>query len=222
MSLAPSAWTALGSVAAAGAAVALLSGRQQPEADRLARRWLAVTAVLWGGAAIAQNVASGVIGAAGPLGLAGLASSRPAGGLASLVQLRLARAGVTRLADGCLLAASLFLIGWVTVLAPVYATADVSAGAFAADLINPLADLAVLAGILYLAARGGWRGLLPCLALLLATAGDCLAVSDRIIGSYPGWGAQVTWLAGICLLGATPVALARAAKVSPPSDQPGH
>src|SRR5450755_4855470 len=116
MSLAPSAWTALGSVAAAGAAVALLSGRQQPEADRLARRWLAVTAVLWGGAAIAQNVASGVIGAAGPLtlagllslaalaalslGLAGLASSRPAGGLASLVQLRLARAGVTRLADG--------------------------------------------------------------------------------------------------------------------------
>src|SRR5450755_2637391 len=238
MSLAPSAWTALGSLAAAGAAVALLSGRQQPEADRLARRWLAVTAVLWGGAAIAQNVASGVIGAAGPLtlagllslaalaalalGLAGLASSRPAGGLASLVQLRLARAGVTRLADGCLLAASLFLIGWVTVLAPVYATADVSAGAFAADLINPLADLAVLAGILYLAARGGWRGLLPCLALLLATAGDCLAVSDRIIGSYPGWGAQVTWLAGICLLGATPVALARAAKVSPPSDQPGQ
>ncbi|HUZ27073.1 MAG TPA: sensor domain-containing phosphodiesterase [Streptosporangiaceae bacterium] len=237
MSLAPSAWTALSSLAAAGAVMALLGGRQQPEADRPARRWLAVSAALWGGAAIAQDVASGVIGAAGPLtlagllslaalpplviGLAGLAYSRPPGGLAGLVQLRLARAGVARLADGCLLAASLFLIGWVTVLASVYAQADMGAGAFAANLVNPLADLAVLAGVLYLAARGGWRGLLPFLALLLATAGDCLAVSDRTIGSYPGWAAQLTWLGGICLLGATPIALSRAAKAGPPTDQPG-
>jgi diguanylate cyclase (GGDEF)-like protein/PAS domain S-box-containing protein len=234
MSLAPSVWTALDALAAAGAVAALLGGRQR-EADRLPRRWLAVAAALWGGAAIAQDVASGVIGAAAPitlagllslaalpalaLGLAGLASSRSSGGLASLLQLRLARVGVTRLADGCLLAVSLFLIGWVTVLARVYAMAAVGAGSFAADLINLLADLAVLAGVLYLAARGGWRGLLPCLALLLATAGDCLAVGDRTIGSYPGWGAQLAWLAAICVLGATPIGLSRAAKVSPRPDQ---
>jgi diguanylate cyclase (GGDEF)-like protein/PAS domain S-box-containing protein len=227
MSLAASVWTAADSVAAAGAAAALLSGRQQPEADRAARRWLAVTAVLWGGASIAQDVAGGSIGAVVPLtlagllalialpalvlGLAGLASSRPVGGLAGLVQLRLARAGVPRLADGCLLAASLFLIGWVTVLSSAYAAAGVGAGTFAADLINPLADLAVLAGVLRLAARARWRGLAPCLALLFATAGDCLAVSARITGSYPGWGAQAAWLIGICLLGATPIVLSRTA-----------
>src|SRR6185437_11661732 len=56
-----------------------------------------------------------------------------------------------------------------------------------------------------------YRGLAPWMGLLLATAGDFLAVGARLTGSYPGWGAQLTWLAGTCLLGATPAALRRAA-----------
>jgi diguanylate cyclase (GGDEF)-like protein/PAS domain S-box-containing protein len=227
MSLAASVWTAAGSVAAASAAVALPSGRPEPETVRPARRWLAATALLWGGAFIAQDVAGGPLGAAVPLtlagllslvalpalglGLAGLVFPQPAGGLAGLVQLRLARAGVPRLADGCLLAAALFLIAWVAVLGPVYAKADVGAGTFASDLVNPLADLAVLAGVLHLAARAGWRGLAPYVALLLATAGDCLAVSARMTASYPAWGAQAAWLAAICALGVGRVALSRSA-----------
>jgi diguanylate cyclase (GGDEF)-like protein/PAS domain S-box-containing protein len=238
MSLAASVWTAAGSVAAAGSAAALIGGRRQPEADRPARRWLGATAILWGGAAIAQDVAGASIGAAVPItppglltlaalpalafGVAGLASPRPSGGLAGLVQLRLGRGAISRLADGCLLAASLFLIGWVTVLASVYASADVGAGTFAVDLINPLADLAVLGGVLHLAARAGRRGVLPFVALLLAAVGDCLAVGARVTGSYPGWGAQLAWLAAICVLGATPVVLRRTARVRPGSGQSGQ
>jgi diguanylate cyclase (GGDEF)-like protein/PAS domain S-box-containing protein len=238
MSLAASVWTAAGSVAAAGSAAALIGGRRQPEADQAARRWLGATAILWGGAAIAQDVAGASLGAAVPItppglltlaalpalafGVAGLASPRPSGGLAGLVQLRLGRGAISRLADGCLLAASLFLIGWVTVLASVYASADVGAGTFAVDLINPLADLAVLGGVLHLAARAGRRGVLPFVALLLAAAGDCLAVGARVTGSYPGWGAQLAWLAAICVLGATPVVLRRTARARPGSGQSGQ
>jgi diguanylate cyclase (GGDEF)-like protein/PAS domain S-box-containing protein len=238
MSMAASAWTAAGSVAAAGAAAALLSSRQQPEADRPARRWLAAVAVLWGGAFIAQDVAGGLIGAAAPLTLAGLlalvalvplllgtaalASRRPVGGLAGLVQLRLARTGGPRLADGCLLAASLFLIAWVTLLSGAYSTAGVGEGTFTIDLLNPLADIVVLAGILQFTVRAGWRPLTPCLALLLATAGDCLAVSARDTGLYPGWGAQVTWLVAICLLGVTPAVLSRVARTGQAPSQPAQ
>jgi diguanylate cyclase (GGDEF)-like protein/PAS domain S-box-containing protein len=229
MSPAASIWTTVGSLAALGAAAALLGGRQ-PEADRPARRWLAVVAVLWGGSFIAEDLAGGSIGAASVpltvagllmlvalpalvLGLAGLACPRPVGGLAGLTQLRLARAGFPRLADGCLLAASLFLIGWVTVLAGAFASVGTGAGTFTADLFNLLADLAVLAGVLRLAARAGLRGLAPYLALVLVAAGDCLSVSARATGLYPGWGAQLAWLAGICLLGATPIALSRAERL---------
>jgi diguanylate cyclase (GGDEF)-like protein/PAS domain S-box-containing protein len=229
MSLSASLWTTAGAAAGAAAMVALLRC-QRPESDRAACRWLGVTAALWGGAAIAQNVAGGPIATGVPLtlagvlsllalppfalGLAGLASPRASGrlgGLAGLLQLRLARAGFARLADGCLLAAALFLLGWSTALAPAFASGGVGAGTFAIALINPLADLLVLAVVLWLAARAGYRGLAPWLALLFATAGDFLSVGARLNGTYPGWGAQLAWLAGTCVLGATPAALTRAA-----------
>jgi diguanylate cyclase (GGDEF)-like protein/PAS domain S-box-containing protein len=243
MTMSASAWTAIGSVAAAGAAASLLSGRQQPEADRRARQCLAAAAVLWGGAFIAQDVAGGPISAAVPLTLAGLltlialpalilgaaalASHRPAGGLAGLMQLRLGqlrlgRSGFPRLADGCLLVASLFLIAWISVLSAFYTSSGVSAAAFAADLINPLADLVVLAGILQFTVRAGQRALTPSLALLLATAGDCLAVNARINALYPGWGAQLAWLAAIAALGVTPVVLARSGRAGPVGPAAGH
>ena len=240
MSMPAAAWTALSSVAAVAAAGSLLAGRQQPDPVRLARRWLAAAALLWGGAAVIRGVAAGSVGSALPLtvtilltvvalpalvlGLAGLASPRPSGGLAGLFQLRLARAEVPWLADGCLVAASLFLIAWVTMLSSAYTSASVGAGSFATDLIGLLADLVVLGGILRLAARVGWQAFTPCVALLLATAGDALAVSARVSGSFPGWGAQVAWLAGICLLGVTPVVARRVPAAAPGDDSrvPGY
>jgi diguanylate cyclase (GGDEF)-like protein/PAS domain S-box-containing protein len=225
------AWTVLSSAAAIGAAGWLLVGRQQPETVRSARRWLAAAALLWGAAAVIRGLAAGSVGTALPLavtilptvvalpalviGLAGLASPRPAGGLAGLFQLRLARAEVPWLADGCLVAASLFLIAWVTVLSSAYSAAGVGAGTFATDLIGLLADLVVLGGILRLAARAGWQALTPGLALLLTTVGDALAVSARLSGSFPDGGAQVAWLAGICLLGATPFVARRLPPATP-------
>ena len=138
MSLAASIWTAIGSLAGAGAVAALVGGGPPPEADRRARRWLAITALLWGGAFIARDLAGGPVAAAVPLtpsglltlaalpplviGIVILASPRPVRGLASFVQLRLARAGAHSVADAFLLAASLFLIAWVTVLAGAFTT----------------------------------------------------------------------------------------------------
>ena len=228
MSLAASIWTAIGSLAGAGAVAALVGGRPPPEADRRARRWLAIAALLWGGAFIARDLAGGPVGAAVPLtpaglltlaalpplviGIAVLASPRPVRGLAAFVQARLARAGVHSVADACLLVVSVFLIAWITVLAGAYTTADVGAGTFTLDLIHPLADVAVLAGVLPFAARAGWRGLIPCGALLLTTAGDFLAVGARANNLYPGWAAQLAWLLGVCVLGAIPAALARLAE----------
>ncbi len=228
MSLAASIWTAIGSLAGAGAVAALVGGRPPPDADRRARRWLAIAALLWGGAFIARDLAGGPVGAAVPLtpaglltlaalpplviGIAVLASPRPVRGLAAFVQARLARAGVHSVADACLLVVSVFLIAWITVLAGAYTTADVGAGTFTLDLIHPLADVAVLAGVLPFAARAGWRGLIPCGALLLTTAGDFLAVGARANNLYPGWAAQLAWLLGVCVLGAIPAALARLAE----------
>jgi diguanylate cyclase (GGDEF)-like protein/PAS domain S-box-containing protein len=228
MSLAASIWTAIGSLAGAGAVAALVGGRPPPDADRRARRWLAIAALLWGGAFIARDLAGGPVGAAVPLTPAGLltlaalpplvigivvlASPRPVRGLAAFVQARLARAGVHSVADACLLVVSVFLIAWITVLAGAYTTADVGAGTFTLDLIHPLADVAVLAGVLPFAARAGWRGLIPCGALLLTTAGDFLAVGARANNLYPGWAAQLAWLLGVCVLGAIPAALARLAE----------
>jgi diguanylate cyclase (GGDEF)-like protein/PAS domain S-box-containing protein len=231
MSLAASIWTAIGSLAGAGAVAALVGGGPPPEADRRARRWLAITALLWGGAFIARDLAGGPVAAAVPLtpsglltlaalpplviGIVILASPRPVRGLASFVQLRLARAGAHSVADAFLLAVSLFLIAWVTVLARAFTSAGVGAGSFAVDLIHPLADLAVLAGVLPFAARAGRRALVPCGALLLTAAGDFLAVGARANDLYPGWSAQLAWVAALLVLGATPAALARLARTEP-------
>jgi diguanylate cyclase (GGDEF)-like protein/PAS domain S-box-containing protein len=240
MTMPAAAWTALSSVAALAAAGSLLVGRQQPEAVRSARRWLAGAALLWGGAAVIRGVAAGSVGAGLPLavsilltvvalpaliiGLVGLSSRRAAGGLAGLFQLRLARAEVPWVADGCLVAASLFLIAWVTVLSPAYASAGVGAGTFATYLIGLLAELVVLAGILRLAARAGGQALAPSVALLLAALGDALAVGARATDSFPGWGAQAAWLAAICVLGVTPVVARLLPPAAPQDDSrlPGY
>ncbi|MGA3151251.1 MAG: putative bifunctional diguanylate cyclase/phosphodiesterase [Streptosporangiaceae bacterium] len=124
----------------------------------------------------------------------------------------LSQGSLARVADACLLAAALFILGWLAVLRPAYETAQVGAGTFAVGLIHPLADLVVLGGVLVVAVRAGWIGLPPFLALLAATAGDFLAVQARTSGTHPGTWPLVAWLASICLLAATPVLLGAAAR----------
>src|SRR5215469_9453751 len=90
-----------------------------------------------------------------------------------------ARSVAARLADGSLLATSLFVIGWVALFGSEYRRTDESAGAFALQAIHPIADLIALGGLLALAVRARRLGLAPYLALLAVTVGDALAVGAR-------------------------------------------
>jgi diguanylate cyclase (GGDEF)-like protein/PAS domain S-box-containing protein len=222
MSLAVQAWTTVGALAAASATALLWRGssRHEPSVKR-AYRWLAVAAALWGCGIIAQD-ALGMppAGAAVPLTLADLLSLLALPplvvGVATLAAADagpgghsapgpLARGAVARLADACLLATALFITGWLALFAADYAKADVGAGAFALDLIRPLADLAALGILLGFAARAGRRGLLPGLALLAVTVGDALAVSAGVSGAAVGAWSLLAWITGLCLLGAAPL-----------------
>jgi diguanylate cyclase (GGDEF)-like protein/PAS domain S-box-containing protein len=102
------------------------------------------------------------------------------------------------------LAAALFLIGWVTVFGHAFSASGQDPSAFAAELIHPLADLAVLGATLPLVQAAGRRGVTPYLALLAMTVADALAVGARVTGTHPGTGALVAQLAGLCLLALTP------------------
>jgi diguanylate cyclase (GGDEF)-like protein/PAS domain S-box-containing protein len=120
-----------------------------------------------------------------------------------------ARGAVARLADGCLLSASLFVIGWAAVFGSEYRRTDESAGAFALQAIHPIADLIALGALLAFAVRARRLGLAPYLALLLVTVGDALGVGARISGARPGVWAALVQLAGFCLLVAAALALTR-------------
>jgi len=116
--------------------------------------------------------------------------------------------------DSCLLVASLFVIGWVTIFGPDYAGADVGAPVFMLDLIRPITDLIALGLLAPFAVRSLRLTLLPALALAACTVGDCLAVAVRISGSALGTGPNLAWIIGLCLLAATP-ALAGQALAAP-------
>jgi diguanylate cyclase (GGDEF)-like protein/PAS domain S-box-containing protein len=174
-------------------------------------RWLALAAVLWGAAFVAQDGLAG----AGPvtslapadlvallalpalaIGVAGLGSARPRAG----------QALSARLIDGCVLAAALFVLDWALLLGADYRTAAEGAGTFTLQAIHPLADLVALGVIVACVARAGLRGLPPYLALLAMTVGDSLAVGARISGLGPGGWTHLFQIAGLCLLAATPLA----------------
>jgi diguanylate cyclase (GGDEF)-like protein/PAS domain S-box-containing protein len=136
-----------------------------------------------------------------------------------------ARGAVARLADGCLLSTSLFVIFWVAVFGSEYRRTDESAGAFALQAIHPIAGLIALGVLLAFAVRARRLGLAPYLALLVVTVGDALAVGARISGARPGVWAVLVQLAGFCLLAAGSLALTRQSvptssvltRLSPPS-----
>jgi diguanylate cyclase (GGDEF)-like protein/PAS domain S-box-containing protein len=205
----------------ATAAVSLWRGaNRQPWPDRRPYLWFAVAA----GFMAANTIVSQTVSLpAGETAMVVSFADLPAllflpamaGGLAELAAGVRSAAGEKRprrspgtgfayLADGYVLAAALFLVGWVMVFGHVFAGATESPSAFAADLVHPLADLMVLGGALPLAQAAGRWGVTPYLALLAATVGDSLAVGARVAGTHPGTGAVVAQLAVLVLLALTP------------------
>src|SRR5215468_6682069 len=140
-------------------------------------------------------------------GLAALASI-VRGEVAEPQSVRLSRRGLgaacAYLADGYVLAAALFLIGWVTLFGHAFAVSGEAPSTFAAELIHPLADLVVLGATLPLVQAAGRRGVAPYLALLAMTVADSLAVGARVAATHPGVGALLAQLAVLALLALTP------------------
>ena len=222
MSLAVVAWMTAGALVACAAAACLWRASTGAEPSvKSAYRWLAAAALAWGAALVVQEglpdpglaesltLADLLALIALPMLAIGVVALAPARRQAAAdeadPQARQAGATTARLADGCLLAAALFVTGWTLWYGPAYASGGVSAGVFTHDLIHPLADLVVL-GILLVYAGDAWRrSLLPWLALLAVTVGDSLAISARIAGLHPGTWALLAQLTGLALLAAVPL-----------------
>jgi diguanylate cyclase (GGDEF)-like protein/PAS domain S-box-containing protein len=223
MSLAQLAVLAAVLLAAIGAAVSLWRGAaRQPWPDLRAYRWFTIAAGLICANVIVGQVAPPPAGAATILsftdlpsllllpvmvaGLAGLAatarSAAPEAPSPRRSRRGLAAVG-TYLADGYVLAAALFLIGWVTLFSAAYARSDTGLS-FAGELVHPLVDLLVLCAALPLAQTAGRRGVAPYLALVAVAVGDALAVPARIAGTSPGAGAVAAQLVALGLLALTP------------------
>ena len=214
MSPSSPAWTIIG-VLLAVAAIAFLVQRAR-QGDR-ASRWLAVTAAAWGAAFAVQGAGAGAITPAviqltltdllallglPALGIGLLRLAQDSLGAANVRMDSLSRGwGSGQISDGFLLAISAFTVGWMAMLRHAYAVSGVGFGSFVVDLIHPAADLAVLAGTLWLAVQAGRRGVAPYLALCAATLGDFAAVQARATGMHPGAVSQLAWLLAIALLG---------------------
>ena len=207
---------AAGAVAAAAAAAVLWHDSTSREAPvRKAYRWFAAAAVAWGTGLITQLALSGPLGGtAVPLNLGDLLSllalPAMAAGLVAMAAGRepstpWPRDAVARLADGCLLAAALFIIAWVTQFGSLYHRSGDGAGTFALVLIHPLADLVALAVLLPYAVTAGGRAAAPFLALAAVAVSDTLAVGARVAAAGTGGWTQVTQLAAFCLLAAAPL-----------------
>ena len=226
MSLAAQAGTAAGAVAAVAAAVILWRNSIRHSGPvRIAYRWLTVAAVAWGAGFVAQQALFGPLGrAAAPLTfgdlLALIALPALAAGLLALAAAAepaaiRPRDALMRLADGYVLAAALFIIGWIALFGPVYSRSGDGAGTFVLALLHPLADLAVLGLLLPYAVIAGLRGLMPYLALLAVAASDALAVGAKVQAASPGAWAQLTQIAAFCLLAATPLVSSGRVRLTP-------
>jgi len=211
-------------LAAVGAAVSLWRGAaRQPWPDLRAYRWFTIAAGLICANVIVGQAVPPPAGAAAMLSFTDLPSLLllpvMAAGLAGLAtaarsaipngqpprRSRLAAAGAY-LADGYVLAAALFLIGWVTLFSAAYARSGAGLS-FARELVHPLVDLLILCAALPLAQAAGRRGVAPYLALVAVAVGDALAVGARIAGTSPGIGAVAAQLVALGLLALTPWAI---------------
>jgi diguanylate cyclase (GGDEF)-like protein/PAS domain S-box-containing protein len=221
MSLGAEAATTAVAVVSAATVVSLWRGAERHSGSVRHAYWLfALAGLLCGLGAIGQQLlASASAGGTFPLTIADLpglvALPTIVAGLASLGSRREAarhplaqhrgRVGtaVAHLADGYVLASSLFIIYWITSLRAGFARSGDDPGTFAVELIHPLADLLVLGGVLPLAVAAGRRGAAPFAALFAVSVSDVLAVGVRVNG-YPSGASQAALIAGLILLASTP------------------
>jgi diguanylate cyclase (GGDEF)-like protein len=113
--------------------------------------------------------------------------------------------------DGVIVAASLFLVSWVTILHPLYLSDTSSRWGFVIALAYPLSDIVILtvAGVVLVRATRNRR-----LSLILLTAGlMCFALADSAFayltakGEYaPGSVIGIAWGAGLLLISVAAVA----------------
>jgi diguanylate cyclase (GGDEF)-like protein len=124
------------------------------------------------------------------------------------------------LLDGLIVAASLFVVGWVTILGPIYSAGETDRLALAVALAYPLSDVVVLTMAAVVLVRSGSGDRLP---LTLVTAGvACIAVSDSLFAylaarnGYDSGGAlDIGWVAGLLLIAGGAVASRRPGREIP-------
>ena len=158
---------AVAAVASLATAAVLWRGSRQMPLLRSPLRWLALAALAWGTGLIAERAITGALdGTAVPVSFGDLASllavpvlvaglttmaaaGRPGPATAGTTggTLPPIKAGdaLARLTDGYVLAAGLFVVGWVTLFGSAYRRSGDAAGGFSLVLIHPLVDLAALA-----------------------------------------------------------------------------
>ncbi|HWF81589.1 MAG TPA: bifunctional diguanylate cyclase/phosphodiesterase [Streptosporangiaceae bacterium] len=209
-------------------------------------RWLAAAAVCLGVGGAVQQTFGGLLGGASPLRVADLISLGAllaiVIGLATVTadrcdrdhghgepsRWRLYPAGADEggqvgpgngaVLDSALLVVSLFAIALVTMFGADYIKAGAGPGAFALDLLRPVADLAALGLALVVLPRNPRLAVSGVFALVAIAIADSLAVAARSAGSNAGVGAHLALVAGIALLAATPTvesAGGRLAKAGP-------
>ena len=191
MSIAGHALAAAGIAASALAALTLLlAARRRAGRGRLAYLWFSGAAALWCLGVIAQQALGAPLsGAAVGLTLADLPSllaliavvagvavlvaaggGKAGDGWRTLGQRMASRPVIPRLADGFVLAAVLFVIGWIALFGPDYIRSGSGPGAFAVQLLHPMAGLVAAALILPMISDAGAAAVPPFVAVLLVTA----------------------------------------------------
>ena len=225
MSIAGHALAAAGIAASALAALTLLlAARRRAGRGRLAYLWFSGAAGFWCLGVIAQQalgaplsgVAAGLTLAdlppllaliavvAGVAALVAAGGGKAGDGWRTLGQRMASRPVIPRLADGFVLAAVLFVIGWIALFGPDYIRSGSGPGAFAVQLLHPMAGLVAAALILPMISDAGAAAVPPFVAVLLVTVSDALGVSARLDGGTPGAAQQAVALAAFCVLGLTP------------------
>jgi diguanylate cyclase (GGDEF)-like protein/PAS domain S-box-containing protein len=225
MSTAGHALAAAGIAASGVAALTLwLAARRRSGRARLGYLWLSGAAAFWCLGVIAQQaLGTSLSSAAAGLTLADLppllaliavvaaavvlaAASGGKGrdGWRTLGHRVAGRPVISRLADGYILAAVLFVIGWITLFGPDYIRSGSGPGAFAVALLHPMADLVAVGLLLPVVCETGGATVPAFVAVLLVTVSDALGVGARLNGSAPGAAEQAVALAAFCVLALTP------------------
>jgi diguanylate cyclase (GGDEF)-like protein/PAS domain S-box-containing protein len=224
MSLAQAVGAVAGILAAVCAVVSLWRGSERRAGPvRQGYRWLAFAAGLWcvnliigEAAALPEGVTSAMLSFADLPGLLVLPAmavgmvclASPDGAVAEAPEGSRSRPRLAtvcaQLADGCVLACALFLVGWVMLFGPDFSRSGETPASFTSELVHPLADLAFLGIMLGSAVVARRRGVIPYLALAAVTVSDALAVGGRVTGTRPGVLWLLAGLAALVLLALTP------------------